>query len=131
MAYDSMTPTIGTTITAGTTPGMIPGTAGTHPTIATATPAGTTGAGAGTATEDGILPTTTEATMAATTADIGHHIRRQQAATWDIGLQVSADVLLVEGQKAHALAPHARQHLPTHHSEDAVAQGMKVRVSQL
>ena len=113
MAYATMIPTSGTTATDGTTHGMIPGTAGMAPTIATAMQAGTTGVGAGTTT-DGTIPgtmvDTTEAIMVATMTGITDVNRQLQLAITDNALlhitadPVAAAYVMVEQE--HLAQPH-------------------------
>ena len=105
MAYATMIPTSGTTATDGTTHGMIPGTAGMLLTIATATTAGTTGAGAGTTTDGTLLTTmeaTTEAIILITMAGTPLVIRQLQAATWDSVQPLIAAELAAAGQATDA-----------------------------
>ena len=95
----------------GTTPGMIPGTDGMVPIIATAMQAGTTGAGAGTTTAhgttDGIIRTTTAATIM---ADATGATGQRQAVISDNALQVITVQAVAEWATA-AWDPHAQQQL--------------------
>ena len=95
MASASTIPTSGITATDGTTHGMIPGTAGMLPTIATAITAGTTGAGVGITTDGTLLITmeaTTEAIILITMADTQLVVRAQPVTISDHAIAPTAVV---------------------------------------